>query len=450
MHLERKKLRLRWTQSATFLISLILLVAFPGYLAWKNRVQWDLTQNERNSLSPTSLEVLKQMEGPLLGSVYISPQDAQLGNVSKIIRDFLTPYQHAKPDFAVTFIDPSEHPDLAQEAGVEGNGEMIVEYNGRVERLTTFNEHTLINLLMRLMRTGSRPVVTLSGHGERRLDGIGNRDLGEFGQQLTAKGFRIQPLNLVTTPEVPADTSLLVIASPQADLSEGEVDRILAYIERGGNLLWLLDQQPLHGLQPLAEKLELTLTPGVVIDPQAGQLKAPVTFSVGTTYGEHPITRNFDYLTVFPFARQITINENDAWHSLSLVEAGENGWVETGDLKAGIAFDAMYDVSGPVSIAAVLSRTVNDQEQRVAVIGSGYFLANAYLGYGRNLDFGVNLVNWLAGDEDLIAIQPRTTIDNSLTLKESTLTIIAWGFLIVMPLIFLGSGMMIWWRRKRR
>jgi ABC-type uncharacterized transport system involved in gliding motility auxiliary subunit len=97
-----------------------------------------------------------------------------------------------------------------------------------------------------------------------------------------------------------------------------------------------------------------------------------------------------------------------------------------------------------------LSRTVNDQEQRVAVIGSGYFLANAYLGYGRNLDFGVNLVNWLAGDEDLIAIQPRTTIDNSLTLKEPTLTIIAWGFLIVIPLVFLGSGMMIWWRRKRR
>ena len=447
---KSKKLRLRWIQSATFLISLILLVALSGYLVWENRIQWDVTQNERNSLSPTSLEVLKQMEGPLLGSVYISPQDAQLGNVSRIIRDFLTPYQNAKPDFAVTFIDPSEHPDLAREAGVEGNGEMIVEYNGRAERLTTFNEHALINLLMRLMRTGSRPVVTLSGHGERRLDGIGNRDLGEFGQQLAAKGFRIQPLNLVTTPEVPADTSLLVIASPQADLSEGEVDRILAYIERGGNLLWLLDQQPLHGLQPLAEKLELTLTPGVLIDPQAGQLKAPVTFSVGAIYGEHPITRNFDYLTVFPFARQITINENDAWHSLSLVEAGENGWVETGDLNAGIAFDAMYDVSGPVSIAAVLNRTVNDQEQRVAVIGSGYFLANAYLGYGRNLDFGVNLVNWLAGDEDLIAIQPRMTIDSSLTLKEPTLTIIAWGFLIVMPLIFLGSGMMIWWRRKRR
>jgi ABC-type uncharacterized transport system involved in gliding motility auxiliary subunit len=450
MLLKRKKLRLRWTQSAIFLISLILLVALPGYLAWENRIQWDVTQNELNSLSPTSLEVLKQMEGPLLGSVYISPQDAQLGNVSKIIRDFLTPYQLAKPDFDVTFIDPSEHPELAREAGVEGSGEMIVEYNGRVERLTTFNEHALINLLMRLMRTGSRPIVTLSGHGERRLDGIANRDLGEFGQQLTAKGFRIQPLNLITTPEVPADTSLLVIASPQADLSEGEVDRILAYIERGGNLLWLLDQQPLHGLQPLAEKLELTLTPGVVIDPQAGQLKAPVTFSVGAIYGEHPITHNFDYLTVFPFARQITINENDAWRSHSLVEAGENGWVETGDLNAGIAFDAMYDVSGPVSIAAVLSRTVNDQEQRVAVIGSGYFLANAYLGYGRNLDFGVNLVNWLAGDEDLIAIQPRTTIDNSLTLKEPTLTIIAWGFLIVMPLIFLGSGTMIWWRRKRR
>ena len=141
---KKKRLRWRWTQSATFLVLLILVVALSGYLAWENRIQWDVTQNERNSLSPTSLEVLKQMEGPLLGRVYISPQDAQLGNVSKIIRDFLTPYQHAKPDFDVTFIDPSEHPDLAREAGVESSGEMLIEYNGRVERLTTFNEHTLI------------------------------------------------------------------------------------------------------------------------------------------------------------------------------------------------------------------------------------------------------------------------------------------------------------------
>ncbi|MDN5836585.1 MAG: GldG family protein, partial [Nitrosospira sp.] len=289
-----------------------------------------------------------------------------------------------------------------------------------------------------------------AGHGERKLDGAAGHDLGEFGKQLTAKGFKIATLNLAVDHDVPANASALVIASPQTDLPEGEVDKLLAYIARGGNLLWLIDQESLRGLQPLAEKLELTLTPGVVVDPQAQQLKLPITFALGANYGQHPVTDNFDYTTMFPFARQITINENEAWRSISLVEAAQDGWVETGKLDSAIAFDQMYDVSGPVSIAAALSRTLQDREQRIAIIGSANFLANTYLGNGNNLDFGINLVNWLTGDENLIAIQPRATVDSSLILSESTLIMIAGGFLIVLPLVFLASGATIWWRRRRR
>ena len=110
----------------------------------------------------------------------------------------------------------------------------------------------------------------------------------------------------------------------------------------------------------------------------------------------------------------------------------------------------MYDVSGPVPIAATLSRTIQDHEQRIVVIGSGHFLANAYLGYGKNLDFGINVVNWLSGDDDLISIQPRATRDSSLRLSESALTVMAWSFLIVLPLFFLASGAFIWWNRRRK
>jgi ABC-type uncharacterized transport system involved in gliding motility auxiliary subunit len=445
------KLRLhRLVQNSVFAILLIFLVALLSYLAWQTRIQWDISQNASNSLSQASVEVLERINGPLEVTVYATSQDAQLGNVAKIIRNFLAPYQRSKPDFNVTFIDPAEQPKLAHEAGVQTNGEMVVEFKGKRERLTTFNEQALTNLLMRLARPKVKKVMALSGHGERKLDGVASRDLGEFGKRLATRGFKMETLNFAIARDVPADTSLLIISSPQVDLPEGVVEKLLAYIENGGNLLWLLDQEPLHGLQSLAEKLELTLTPGVVIDPQAQQLKVPITFSVGANYGQHPVTHNFDYITVFPFARQITVNDNEEWRSVSLVEVAENGWVEAGKLDESIAFDTMYDVPGPVSIAATLSRSVDDRDQRIAVIGSGYFLANAYLGQGNNLDFGVNLINWLADDEELIAIQPRPTLDSSLTLHESALTIIAWSFLIVMPLIFTSSGIIIWWKRRRK
>ncbi|MDP1614667.1 MAG: ABC transporter, partial [Methylococcales bacterium] len=56
---------------------------------------------------------------------------------------------------------------------------------------------------------------------------------------------------------------------------------------------------------------------------------------------------------------------------------------------------------------------------------------------------------WLTGDEELIVIQPRATIDSSLILSESELTLIAVGFLVFLPTFFLICGFVIWWRRRR-
>jgi ABC-type uncharacterized transport system involved in gliding motility auxiliary subunit len=292
--------------------------------------------------------------------------------------------------------------------------------------------------------------MNLSGHGERRLDGRANHDLGEFGKQLSTKGLKTGEVNLAIAQDVPTNASMLIIASPQMDLLEGEVDKILAYVARGGNLLWLIDQESLRGLQPLAEKLGLILTPGVIVDPQARQLKAPITFTLGTNYGQHPVTHNFNNITVFPFARQINFNESKEWNNVSLIEVAQNGWVETGKLDDNVTFDEAYDVAGPISIAAALSRTLQDREQHVAVIGSGHFLANSYLGNGSNLSFGINLINWLVEDENLITIQPHATLDSNLTMSKSALTIIVVGFLIVLPLFFLLGGVTVWLWRKRR
>lgn len=450
MTLLNKRLQQHYRiQNGVFVILLLILVLVLGFLAAQYRFQWDVSQNGRNSLSASSIEILQKLRDPILVTAYATEQHAQLGDIRKIIADFVALYQRTKPDLSLTFIDPVEQPLLTQQADVRVNGELVIKYNQRTEHLTTINEQAFSNALMRLARAEDKLIVALSGHGERRLEGDANYDLGEFGQYLRTNGFNSQALNLAIEQDVPTNASVLLIASPQTDLLPGEVDKLLSYIDRGGNLLWLVDQESLRGLLPLTEKLRLTLTPGVVIDPQAEQLKAPITFSLGAIYGRHAITNNFDYITVFPYARQITINENEDWSSVTLVEVAQQGWIDTGDLNGSITFDQSTDVPGPVSVAVALTRNIMDREQRIVVVGSGHFLANTYLGNGSNLDFGINLINWLTGDEELIVIQPRATIDSSLMLSESELTLIAVGFLILLPAFFLMSGFVIWWHRRR-
>lgn len=445
-----KKFRLRLlVQNVFFVLLLLVAVGLMAYLALDTRKQWDIAQNARHTLSEASRNVLKQLPGEVTITAYATKEDPRLGDVRKLIAEFVSLYQNIKPDLRLKFIDPVAQPKATREASIQTNGEMVINYRGRSEHLTTLNEQALTNLLMRLARSHERLVMFLDGHGERSLTGIANHDLGEFGKQLLQKGFKVNSLNLAIAQDVPKNANLLVITQPQVDLLPGEVAKLKRYLEKGGNLFWLIDPEPLHGLQPLAEFMGLTLTAGTVIDPAAQQLNAPPTWALGASYGPHAITRNFNLITVFPYARQIAYNEPKEWHITPLIEAAPRGWVETNSPDNNVAFDKKFDIPGPVTIAAVLERQVEDKAQRVVVVGSGSFLANTFLGNGGNLDLGINMINWLASDENLISVQPKATIDSSLALSKAWTIIIAFGFLIVLPLAFLSVAGFIWWRRRK-
>lgn len=435
-------------QNGIFVVLLIALVALLAFLAQEYRAERDITQNARNTLSQPARDALVKLTGPIKITAFATRQDVR-GDARKLIRDFLAPYQRLKPDLTFTFVDPREEPKLAQASGIRVNGESVLEYNQRSEHLTDYNEQSFINALVRLARSSERLVMGLEGHGERRLNGIANHDLGEYGKQLAVKGFKTGSLNLAIAQEVPANASLLLIANPQVDLQGAEVQKIRQHLQQGGNLLWLIDPEPLRGLQPVAELLGLVLGPGTVVDPTLQPRNGPPVFASATSYARHPIFGDFQLNTVFPYARQIGVNENSEWRATRLIEVAPRGWVEMGRLDEPIAFDKSRDIPGPVNIAVALERSVNDRAQRVVVIGGGGFLANASLGLGGNLDLGVNLVNWLAGDEALIAIQPLPSLDSNLELGRGQQYLILFGFLIVLPLAFAATGVLIWWRRRR-
>jgi ABC-type uncharacterized transport system involved in gliding motility auxiliary subunit len=434
-----------------FVLLLLGAASGLGYLAVHYHIQRDVTYNAGNSLDPGSVEVLAQLNSPVTVTVYATEQDARLGDLRKIIRDFLSLYQRYKPDIQLVFIDPEKEPEKARAAQIRFNGEMVIEYAGRSEHLTKINEQIVTSTLLRLAHTRDQTVMYLDGHGERKLDGIANFDLGSlFGAKLKQNGFHLSSLNLALAQEVPNNVSVVVITQPQLDLMPGEVDKLLRYVDRGGNLLWLVDAEPLHGLERLAEKLDLLLPPGIVIDPAAAEMKAPATWSLGATYPPHAITHDFNLTTAFPSARPLLWNENPDWQHTVLVEAAARGWVSRKAPKKDIpVFDKLHDTPGPAVIAMALQRNINSREQRIVVVGNGAFLSNSFAGNGGNVDLGMNMVNWLAGEEHLITQQLRPVKDSKLELNATQLRFISIGFLLGLPLLLGGVGIFIWWKRRR-
>ena len=454
-----RKLRFQlFVQNSFFVLLFLVLIFLLGYLSHEYRYSRDITQSYHNTLTEGSINVLKQMKSPVNITVFASQDNVANGETyRKGVADFMSRYRRTKPDINVTFVSPAEQPKLAQDAGIKEEGELVVEYEKRSEHLIPpYAEQEMTNLLVRLSRTSQRTVMYLDGHGERSLIGVKNHDIGEFGKQLETKGFKFANPDLTIAQDVPSNGAMLVIASPQVDVSEVEVKKIKAYLEAGGNLLWLLDDDNLRGLKSVADYIGLEVSPGMVLDASSVQYGADRKVAFVSGYGDHPITQKFVLRTLFPEARKVDAHGTDdnGWKVTHLVEVAPNGWLETGKLDGKEVFDEKKDIKGPINIAVAMDRLYGKKGQRVVVVGNANFLSNTFITNGGNLDLGVNIVNWLAGDDRLITIQPKPLKDVNMTIPSGTASfLIAWsvfhGYEFFIPGALLFTGIFIWWRRRK-
>ena len=62
-----------------FVILLLVLMGVLGYLATQYRMQWDISQNQRNSLNAASIEILQKLPGPVQVTAYATEYQAEIG-----------------------------------------------------------------------------------------------------------------------------------------------------------------------------------------------------------------------------------------------------------------------------------------------------------------------------------------------------------------------------------
>jgi len=442
----------RRVQFQNFLFT-ILFVAAMGLLGWVSTqydVHADWTYGHRNSLSPASVKLLGTLKQPLTATAYARATSP----FREPLKRFFANYQAVKPDIHLVFVDPDLDPERVRADGITAEGQVILKYGDRSEKLDQINEAQLADAIQRLERASDRYVVFLAGDGERNPSGEHNFDMGDFGKQLTDKGFKLEPLNLAANVGVPDNAAVLVIAGPQADVFPGMVKLVRDYVKRGGNLLWLGDPGSLYGLDPLATDLGVHFGDGTIVDPntQLLSINDPTITLVAKYPEDSPVVSGLNVMTLFPGATSVTPDKDSTWQQDEFLETLPRSWLTMAKLAGSVGFDPKRgDKQGPLPIGVALTRSVPGKgEQRVIVTGDGDFLSNAYLGNAGNLDLGLDIMNWVAHDDSFIDINPRPAPDLSLSLSPTAQLFIGFGFLAVLPLLLLIAGITVWMRRRRR
>ena len=433
---------------------LLVLLAITAWGSVQYTFTVDLSASQRNSLSQQTERLLATIELPLDITLFASPASESRETIEALFKR----YQRLQPKIRFQTLNPDLHPDLARDNDIQFDNEVLLRYQQRSEKLSQISERHVTHSIQRLLRQGERWIVFLEGHGERNPYREANHDYNLFAERIARQGYNIETLNLTQAGDIPANTSVLVLASPRVPLLPGEVLLLREYLDNGGNLLWLADpEQAIDELDLLADELGIEFLPGVVVDPNSQLMGLQrVDFTLVSNYPQHPVTADLNSLSLFPEAQALAFHGNDQWQVQDFLHSDQRSWNENGPIQGEIIWGDNDDEQlGPLTLGLSLTREsvqpdVQPHQQRVAVIGDADFLANQYLGNGSNLDIGIGLINWLSRDDHLIAIAPRAAPDTRLELTPAAQITIALMFLIVLPLLLISTGLGIFMHRRRR
>jgi ABC-type uncharacterized transport system involved in gliding motility auxiliary subunit len=432
-----------------------LFIVIIGLLAWASvrfQTTLDWTVGGRNSLTEASQRQLASMEDPLRFYVFAYSGDP----LRRSIDVDLARFTRAKPDIEIEFIDPSAEPQRVREFEIRQPGQIVIEYQGRRETVPGTTETVVTPALQRLAYGGEQWVVFLGGHGERGIDDPEDlSSLSQYAQLLRQRGLKVQRLNLVESPQIPDNTRVLVIASPERDYLPGEIELVRQYVEAGGNLLWLADPETPSGLAAVAETLGIAWLDGYAILPEYELLgTGHPGFFAALGYPPNPVTQGFDQVTLFPLVRALAANPAEGWQFQKMLVTSETSWLETGDISGGTVAQDEDDIPGPLTIGATLTRDIGEGEdaftQRVALVGDVDFLSNLHLADLGNQPFGINLMQWLALRDAQLNIDLPKAPDTVVLLGPTASLVLVLGFVVVLPLLLLGVGVGRWALRRRR
>jgi ABC-type uncharacterized transport system involved in gliding motility auxiliary subunit len=453
----------------------LVIIGLIAGMSVKYKVRVDLTQDSRYTLSAHTVKILKSLKEDVEAIGFYRSDE----RTRQAMSDLLSEYSYHSPKFSFRFVDPDRDPIETAKYGITSYRTTVLKYGDKQEVIGTESENKLTNSLLKLISKDIKIFYFVSGHGEKRIDNKEDNGYSYVKDAIERENHQVRDLLLVNAEKVPDDAAVLVVAGPETDYLPAELDKITAFVKKGGRVIFMVD--PSGGLPKLTNYLGgfgFELTNDLIFDKMSQVSGSNIAIPVVVQYHkEHPVTREFEQFTFFPFARSVHIKEEPAKGSWDLAKTSDKSWAVTSDLKKLTKDDEEFDAArhkrGPISVVAVTAVEVNlgdnkaredkakdqktgeGQEQdsmktwgKILVVGDSDFASNKFMKAG-NKDFLLNMLNWLAEENVLISVRKKEPGLTPLLMTAVQGKIAFWLSVVIVPSLLLVTGLGVTARRRR-
>jgi ABC-type uncharacterized transport system involved in gliding motility auxiliary subunit len=267
---------------------------------------------------------------------------------------------------------------------------------------------------------------------------------------LEALNYRVEKVALPREGTALAGCAVLVVAGPRTPLLPPEAAAVRAYLEGGGNAFFMLDPFVATGLEPVVAEYGILVDDDIVID-EASHFWADASAPAVSDYNRHQVTRELP-LTFFPGVRSLspTAARVPGTSVLPLVNSSKRSWGQRN--RARIEAPRAEAVGPQTLMVLALRRGSEDgagpRRSRIAVAGDVDFATNSFFHVMGNGTLFVNTINYLAAQESLIGIPPRTHDLPRVNLTNRQMKGTFFLSVVLVPAFLALVGTAVWWKRR--
>ncbi|HYT39847.1 MAG TPA: DUF4350 domain-containing protein, partial [Acidimicrobiia bacterium] len=377
----------------------------------------------------------------------------------------LAQFRRANSNIHTRVLDFAKAQGEALRLDAQDDGEVVVEVGDRKEVVAPLIEQLVTSALQRLARGKPQTLCGLAGNGERELDSELPEGFERARETVERNGITTRRLDLTVATAIPADCTILALVAPTAALLPNEIQLLDAYLANNGRML-ILSEPGGPNLDALTTRWGLRLLPGVVFDPERDVAGDPTSLLVNDFPTDSPVSKRVDGAALVTAGGITTAASEDAGLTVSRVmQSSPRSWLDLNPAATPPAYEPdKGDRGGPIVLAGAADRSEvkaggetrlstggpSIARTRLLAFADADWASNAFLDRLANARLLANGLNWLAGEEDLVAVGGVDPDLRRLDLTPSQRRLMGIGSIGAMPAVVLLVGAGVWLRRRRR